>query len=84
MAHTLTCVVLLYFQMVNLTRFYVSKHQDFVVPLIMKYAEVWHSDGDPIYRPLWWLSPDDPVTFTVDDQFLIGDEVYSFKIHLWS
>ena len=41
----------------------------------MKYAEVWQSSGDPIYRPLWWMSPDDQVTFTVDDQFLIGDEV---------
>ncbi|XP_031420220.1 SITS-binding protein [Clupea harengus] len=59
----------------NLTRFYVSKHQDLVVPLIMKYAEVWQSSGDPIYRPLWWMSPDDQVTFTVDDQFLIGDEI---------
>ncbi|XP_041967164.1 SITS-binding protein [Alosa sapidissima] len=61
--------------MLNLTRFYVSKHQDFVVPLITKYAEVWQASGDPIYRPLWWISPDDPVTFTVDDQFLIGDEI---------
>ncbi|XP_051978449.1 SITS-binding protein-like [Xyrauchen texanus] len=59
----------------NLTRFYIAKHHDFVIPLILKYAEEWKANGNPIYRPLWWLSPDDPVTFTIDDEFLIGDEV---------
>lgn len=59
----------------NITRFYIAKHHDFVVPLILKYAEEWQKNGTPIYRPLWWLSPDNPVTFTIDDEFLIGDEV---------
>ncbi|XP_056108067.1 SITS-binding protein [Rhinichthys klamathensis goyatoka] len=59
----------------NLTRFYIAKHHDFVVPLILKYAEEWQESGNPIYRPLWWLSPNDPITFTIDDEFLIGDEV---------
>ncbi|RXN02880.1 SITS-binding -like protein [Labeo rohita] len=59
----------------NLTRLYIAKHHDFVVPLILKYAEEWQDTGNPIYRPLWWLSPNDPVTFTIDDEFLIGNEV---------
>ncbi|KAK9952583.1 hypothetical protein ABG768_018412 [Culter alburnus] len=59
----------------NLTRFYIAKHHDFVIPLILKYAEEWQDAGNPIYRPLWWLSPNDPITFTIDDEFLIGDEV---------
>ncbi|KAL0154721.1 hypothetical protein M9458_048984, partial [Cirrhinus mrigala] len=58
----------------NLTRFYLAKHHDFVVPLILKYAEEWQDTGNPIYRPLWWLSPNDPITFTIDDEFLIGNE----------
>lgn len=62
-------------RVLNLTRFYIAKHQDFVVPLIVKYATQWQEDRSPIYRPLWWLSPDDPFTHTIDDQFLIGDEV---------
>ncbi|MEQ2286450.1 hypothetical protein AMECASPLE_002630 [Ameca splendens] len=62
-------------QVLNLTRIYITKHQRDVVPLIEKYAEEWQLTGNPIYRPLWWLSPSDPVTFTTDDQFLIGDEV---------
>ncbi|KAM9377482.1 SITS-binding protein [Pholidichthys leucotaenia] len=62
-------------QVLNLTRTYITKHQTDVVPLIEKYAEEWQMTGNPIYRPMWWLSPTDPMTFTIDDQFLIGDEV---------
>lgn len=62
-------------QVVNLTRIYITKHQRDVVPLIEKYAKEWQETGSPIYRPMWWLNPEDPVTFTIDDQFLIGDEV---------
>ncbi|XP_023697933.1 SITS-binding protein isoform X1 [Paramormyrops kingsleyae] len=62
-------------QVLNLTRVYIAKHQAFVVPLIVKYAKKWKEQQSPIYRPLWWISPDDPITFTIDDEFLIGDEV---------
>ncbi|KAM9807884.1 SITS-binding protein [Neosynchiropus ocellatus] len=62
-------------QVLNLTRSYIRRHQSDVVPLIEKFAEEWQITGNPIYRPMWWLSPDDPVTFTIDDQFLIGDEM---------
>ncbi|XP_031658044.1 SITS-binding protein-like [Oncorhynchus kisutch] len=62
-------------RVLNLTRALIAWHQDFVVPLVTRYAEDWMTSGSPIYRPLWWLSPDDPATFTIDDQFLIGDEV---------
>lgn len=54
---------------------YITKHQRDVVPLIEKYAVEWQMTGNPIYRPMWWLSPSDPMTFTINDQFLIGDEV---------
>ncbi|KAM4777255.1 SITS-binding protein-like [Cyanocitta cristata] len=60
---------------VNLTRQCIQRHQDFVVPLLLKYSEEWQSLGYPIFRPAWWLSPTDPVAFTVEDEFLIGDEV---------
>uniref|UniRef100_A0A3B1JYS8 Glycosyl hydrolase family 31 C-terminal domain-containing protein n=1 Tax=Astyanax mexicanus TaxID=7994 RepID=A0A3B1JYS8_ASTMX len=47
----------------------------FVVPLVLKFTEEWRRTQNPIYRPLWWISPEDPITFTIDDQFLIGSEV---------
>ncbi|NXT40882.1 SP15 protein, partial [Pelecanoides urinatrix] len=59
----------------NLTRQCIQRHRDFVVPLIIKYSEEWLSLGYPIFRPAWWLSPTDPTAFTVEDEFLIGDEV---------
>ncbi|KAM9301636.1 SITS-binding protein-like [Gastrophryne carolinensis] len=60
---------------INLTRQYVQRHQDTVAPLLTKYANEWLNTGNPIFRPVWWLSPDDPVAFTLDDEFLIGDEM---------
>ncbi|XP_033012171.1 SITS-binding protein-like [Lacerta agilis] len=59
----------------NLTRHYVQTHQSFVVPLVEKYSKEWLSVGYPIFRPVWWLSPTESITFTIDDEFLIGDEV---------
>nr|XP_020639835.1 SITS-binding protein-like [Pogona vitticeps] len=59
----------------NLTRHYIQRHQNFVVPLIEKYGKEWVSVGYPIFRPIWWLSPNEPITFTIDDEFLIGNEV---------
>lgn len=62
-------------RVLNITRTYIARHQKTVVPLIVKYTEEWQLTGHPIYRPMWWLSPSDTMTFTIDDQFLIGDEV---------
>ncbi|XP_054828711.1 SITS-binding protein-like [Eublepharis macularius] len=59
----------------NLTRHYINKHLNFVVPLIIKYSKEWLSSGYPVFRPVWWLSPTESVSFTIDDEFLIGDEV---------
>ena len=28
----------------------------------------------PIARPLWWLDPNDEATFTIHDQFALGDD----------
>ncbi|XP_025937866.1 SITS-binding protein-like [Apteryx rowi] len=59
----------------NLTRQCIQRHQDFVAPLIAKYSQDWVEWGYPIFRPVWWLSPMDPAAFTIEDEFLIGDEV---------
>ncbi|NWS48570.1 SP15 protein, partial [Probosciger aterrimus] len=59
----------------NLTHRCIQRHRDFVVPLLIKYSSEWLSSGYPIFRPAWWLSPMDPAAFTIEDEFLIGDEV---------
>ncbi|XP_064019595.1 SITS-binding protein-like isoform X2 [Pogoniulus pusillus] len=60
---------------VNLTRQCIQRHRDFVVPLLLKYSQEWLRLGHPIFRPAWWLSPTDPTAFTIEDEFLIGDEI---------
>ncbi|NXS52225.1 SP15 protein, partial [Brachypteracias leptosomus] len=71
----------------NLTRRCIQRHQDFVVPLLLKYSQEWLDLGHPIFRPAWWLSPTDPTAFTIEDEFLIGDEVLVAPItekgHTW-
>uniref|UniRef100_A0AAV2L0V5 Glycosyl hydrolase family 31 C-terminal domain-containing protein n=1 Tax=Knipowitschia caucasica TaxID=637954 RepID=A0AAV2L0V5_KNICA len=62
-------------EVLNITRQYIARHQKTAIPLIEKYAEEWRLTGQPIFRPMWWLSPSDPLTYTIDDQFLIGDEL---------
>ena len=31
--------------------------------------------GFPLIRPLWWISPDDKETWTIDSEFLVGDSL---------
>ncbi|XP_008504287.2 LOW QUALITY PROTEIN: SITS-binding protein [Calypte anna] len=59
----------------NLTRQCIERHRDFVVPLLIRSSQEWLRMGFPIFRPAWWLSPTDPTALTIEDEFLIGDEV---------
>ena len=45
--------------------------QDRVIALAQEYSQT----RSPIIRPLWWLDPEDKVTQTISDQFLIGDDI---------
>lgn len=46
-----------------------------VLPELIRSAnDAMHSSA-PIIRPLWMINPLDPVTHTIDDQFLIGDRI---------
>lgn len=31
--------------------------------------------GDPILRPVWWIDPKDKNLYTIEDQFLVGDDI---------
>ena len=31
--------------------------------------------GSPINRPLWWVAPLDPDALTIDDEFLVGNDL---------
>ena len=31
--------------------------------------------GLPVIRPMWWSNPNDHVTWTIDDQYYVGDDL---------
>jgi alpha-glucosidase (family GH31 glycosyl hydrolase) len=31
--------------------------------------------GEPIIRPLWWINNSDIQTYTIDNQFLVGNDI---------
>lgn len=59
---------------VNLTKGLLRLHAEHV-PTILELAKRRLSTGSPIVRPLWYLSPEDAKTYTINDQFLLGDDI---------
>lgn len=59
--------------------------RDYLVRLTILYEEIayyrqellteYHTLGSPLNRPLFLHYQDDPVTFTIDDQFMLGSEI---------
>ncbi|XP_070795081.1 myogenesis-regulating glycosidase-like [Pituophis catenifer annectens] len=48
-------------------------HESLVAPLLLELAGEITNTGDPIIRPIWWISPGDKSAHKIDSQFLIGD-----------
>jgi alpha-glucosidase (family GH31 glycosyl hydrolase) len=44
-------------------------------PYLVRYAEVAHARGLPIMRPLFLSYPGEAVTYTLEDEFLLGEEL---------
>jgi len=45
------------------------------LPLITELAKRRITHGMPIIRPLWYVAPDDEVTYNIDNQFMLGDDI---------
>ncbi|XP_060082805.1 myogenesis-regulating glycosidase-like [Ylistrum balloti] len=54
----------------NLSQF----RQEFVVP-ILEQLRTQVTEVIPFLRPIWWLDPMDKDTFSIGDEFLLGDKV---------
>jgi alpha-glucosidase (family GH31 glycosyl hydrolase) len=50
-----------------------QKYADLIVQLAKEATET----GWPIVRPMFWLAPNDKKTYTIGDQFVLGDKVVS-------
>jgi alpha-glucosidase len=44
-----------------------------LLPYLYTAFEECHRTGAPVLRPLLFSHPDDPVTYTADDEFMVGD-----------
>jgi alpha-glucosidase (family GH31 glycosyl hydrolase) len=53
----------------------VEIHSNIVYPVLMKEIYNTISYGSPLIRPLWWLNNSDQITLTIDDEFLVGNDI---------
>jgi len=44
--------------------------------LIIDLAKKRFADSSPIIRPMWYAEPEDSKAFTIDDQFMLGDDIF--------
>ncbi|KAM6104744.1 LOW QUALITY PROTEIN: myogenesis-regulating glycosidase-like [Pterocles gutturalis] len=60
-------------EVVEIAQKFTDLHESLVAPLLLELAGEVTDTGDPIIRPIWWISPRDEATHRIDSQFLIGD-----------
>uniref|UniRef100_A0A8C3XBB5 Myogenesis regulating glycosidase (putative) n=1 Tax=Cyanoderma ruficeps TaxID=181631 RepID=A0A8C3XBB5_9PASS len=60
-------------EVVEIAQKFTELHESLVAPLLLELAGEVIDTGDPIIRPIWWISPRDEATHRIDSQFLIGD-----------
>jgi alpha-glucosidase (family GH31 glycosyl hydrolase) len=56
----------------SICRRYAELHRE-LGPYIWELARQATRDGTPMVRPLFFRNPEDPATYTISDQFLLGD-----------
>lgn len=44
-----------------------------LIPYLYTLFEICHRTGAPVLRPLFWSSPSDITTYSIDDEFFCGD-----------
>ena len=59
----------------DIARKFIQFHSSDIASLVKGIAQQSVLDLEPIVRPMWWIAPQDKQTFTIDDQFLIGDNI---------
>jgi len=57
-----------------LTRKYLALHAEHA-DLLIELAKRRIRDGSPIIRPMWYQEPDNPATYEIDDQFMVGEDL---------
>ncbi|XP_053556949.1 myogenesis-regulating glycosidase [Bombina bombina] len=60
-------------EVIEIARKFTQIRESLVAPLLLELAGEVTVTGDPIVRPIWWISPNDETAHKIDSQFLIGD-----------
>ncbi|XP_062984790.1 myogenesis-regulating glycosidase-like [Elgaria multicarinata webbii] len=58
---------------IDIAQKFTRLRETLVAPLLLESAGKVPETGDPIIRPIWWISPSDESAHQIDSQFLIGD-----------
>ncbi|XP_054161416.1 myogenesis-regulating glycosidase-like isoform X2 [Oppia nitens] len=61
-------------EVIAITKAMLKLHEQYS-PLIISLAKNAVKTGEPILRPLWWVTPEDTNTFAIDDEFLVGNDL---------
>ncbi|KAH3855155.1 myogenesis-regulating glycosidase-like isoform X1 [Dreissena polymorpha] len=62
-------------EVVQFAKHFAEIHNKQVSPIVIQAAREYETTGVPIIRPMWWTDPKDPATLSIDDQFLVGDQI---------
>ena len=58
---------------------YAHLHEE-LAPVLEKCVAQVLADGAPMVRPLFWQAPGDPETYSINDQFLLGDRLMAAPV----
>ncbi|CAG2115530.1 unnamed protein product [Medioppia subpectinata] len=61
-------------EVIDISKSMLKLHEQFT-PLIIELAKNSVKTGEPIMRPIWWIAPNDPKAFLIDDQFFVGTDL---------
>ncbi len=64
---------------IDLYRAAVDLHRA-LAPYILKQARRAVAEGEPIIKPLFFNYPDEPATYTISDEWLLGDAILSAPV----
>ncbi|XP_044741376.1 myogenesis-regulating glycosidase-like isoform X2 [Chrysoperla carnea] len=58
---------------------FVKLHAEYT-PVIIEEAKTAIKEGIPLNAPVWWVAPEDPQTYRINDQFLLGDKILAAPV----
>jgi alpha-glucosidase (family GH31 glycosyl hydrolase) len=61
-------------EVIDISKSMLKLHEQYS-PVIIELAKNAVKTGEPIMRPIWWIAPNDVNTFSIEDQYLVGNDI---------